>query len=590
MTRNPAYATATPFHVQEQVRRVIESKDGKMPTVMHSRGWHFSSGALIALVSALTPVAAAAQSSPSDRIDAIEHQIRKLQGELQSLKRELGDTNEKLRRSRAETQRAREQAQQATAAARQAEQASEARPETNAGAVAAAPLAPAAPGSAPPPARITQSVTNRFGLESEDGRNSIALTGRLHFDVGDYLDYEPQSKSATVQNLNSGVNARRARLGVTGRVAGDWNYTLIYDFGGSSDGLSPTAGAPSSGIENAYVTYNGLNKGPVPLAFDLGYMTTPFSLEEATSSNDIMFIERPSIQTIATGIMAGDYRSAIGVRSNDGRYWAGMYLTGSQSGAAHNTGEQVGAFGRATYQLLQAPDYSLHIGVDLGGLLKSAAPGGIRTITLSDRPELRVDPTVILSTGALGTAANPVNNAAVYGVEGAAAYENLFVQGEYYHVAVDRSGLPTNGFDGGYIEASWTLTGEHRNYIPATGAYSGIIPSNPFSPWDDHFGLGAFEVAGRFSTVSLNDHFLPGIAPGTTPGTSNAVGGGKQTVYAVGLNWYPNANTRFMFDYLHGNIPKRFSTAAGGGIDGTPLGTPIGGNFDAIALRTQFAF
>jgi len=33
-------------------------------------------------------------------------------------------------------------------------------------------------------------------------------------------------------------------------------YTFIYDFGGSSDGFPSIAGAPSSGIENAFVTYN----------------------------------------------------------------------------------------------------------------------------------------------------------------------------------------------------------------------------------------------------------------------------------------------------------------------------------------------
>ena len=76
----------------------------------------------------------------------------------------------------------------------------------------------------------------------------------------------------------------------------------------------------------------------------------------------------------------------------------------------------------------------------------------------------------------------------------------------------------------------------------------------------------------RYSTIDLNNNFIPRPPPG-----SNSVGGGQQTVYAVGLNWYPNANMRFMFDYLHGKINKRFSTAAGGGITGTPPGTPVGG-------------
>src|SRR5262249_32126194 len=326
--------------------------------------------------------------------------------------------------------------------------------------------------AAPPGPHDVQTAGNRFGIESADGQNSIYLTGRLHFDMGDYLDYHPASKFASVQDLNSGVNARRARLGVTGKFGGDWAYTLIYDFGGTTDTGPGGGGVTTGGIQSALITYNGLNKGPFPLAFDVGYMDTPFTLDEATSSNDIMFVERASIQAVASNIFANDFRSAVGVRSNNDRYWAGIYATGPQSGAAHTTGEQFGAFGRATYQILQDHDYSLHLGGDVGGLLKPPTVGGVRTITLSDRPEDRVDPTAILSTGALGTVANPVTGAAVYGAELAAGYQNFFLQSEYYHIDVDRAGLSTNAFNGVYAQGSWTITGEHRNYLPAAGAYS----------------------------------------------------------------------------------------------------------------------
>jgi phosphate-selective porin OprO/OprP len=535
-----------------------------------SRGSRRIYGLFVGFCAAIGPATAIAQTSPVDRIEAIERQLRSLQSEVQQLKGELGAARQQLRQARSAAQQARQEAPGATTA----------------GAKAAIPPLPAAPpANVPPPGpHPVQTAGNRFGIESPDGRNSIYLTGRLHFDVGDYLDYHPQSRAAIVQNLNSGVNARRARLGVTGKFAGDWAYTLIYDFGGSTDAAP---GATGSGIEQAFVTYNGLNKGPLPLAFDIGYMDTPFTLQEATSSNDLLFVERTSIQAVASNIFANDFRSALGVRSNDDRYWAGIYLTGPQSGAVHTAGEQYGAFGRATYQLLQTPEYSLHLGGDVGGLLKPPTVGGVQTITLSDRPELRVDPTAILSTGALGTTAHPVTGAAVYGVEGAAGYRNFFVQGEYYHVDVDRRGLAANGFDGGYVEGSWFLTGEQRKYTPTTGAYTNPVPAHLFSPWDDEYGYGAIELAARFSTISLNDHFTPSAAPAAT---SNAVGGGTQTVYAAGLNWYPNANIRFMFDYLHGSINKRFSTAAGGGTAGTALGTPVGGNFDAVVMRSQFAF
>jgi phosphate-selective porin OprO/OprP len=347
-------------------------------------------------------------------------------------------------------------------------------------------------------------------------------------------------------------------------------------------------GALPSGIENALLTYNGLKNRGVPVVFDIGYMDVPFSMEESNSSNDVPFVERASIINVATNIFANDFRSALGARSYDDHYWAGLYLTGPTSGTSHTTGEQIGIAGRAGYNFWQSPDGFLHLGADAGALLKPPAPGGIRSITLSDRPELRVDPTQILSTGgALGTAANPLNNAVVYGLEGAFEWRNFVVSGEYYRIDVNRQGLGTNTFDGGYIEGSWVITGEQRKYTPPSGGYLRPVPEHPLSPWDDQWGYGAFELAARWSTINLNDDFTPGVAP---PRGSNAVGGGKQTVYSVGLNWYPNANIRFMFDYLHGNIDKKFSIAAGGGISGTPLGTPVGGEFDAVVLRTQVAF
>ena len=72
------------------------------------------------------------------------------------------------------------------------------------------------------------------------------------------------------------------------------------------------------------MAYNGLNKGPYPVAFDCGYTDTPFTLDEATSSNDIMFVGRASIQTVPSTIFANDFRSALGVRSNADRDSAGV--------------------------------------------------------------------------------------------------------------------------------------------------------------------------------------------------------------------------------------------------------------------------
>jgi phosphate-selective porin OprO/OprP len=112
------------------------------------------------------------------------------------------------------------------------------------------------------------------------------------------------------------------------------------------------------------------------------------------------------VQNTVTNLAANEPRSAFGVRSNDDRYWAGVYLTGPQAGATHvgtNT-QQLGGTARFTYQVLQGSNYSLHLGADGEYVFQPRANGAAAaavtsTVTFSDRPELRVDPTAFLNTG-----------------------------------------------------------------------------------------------------------------------------------------------------------------------------------------------
>jgi phosphate-selective porin OprO/OprP len=517
---------------------------------------HCGSLAAVSLAAILVAESANAQSTPAQPAAVSAQQIDRLQAQIEALQREV--------------------------------QALKARNAATAKAAAPAP-APTAPTGPTAVAKMTPgnrpSICTVDGLVKAPGPvNCIALTSRLHFDVGGYW-YRPNTTLTTPQNLDNGTNARRARLGVLGTFMSDWNYTLIYDFGGSSDGLPPVSGAPTSGIEQAYLSFTGLK----PLAFEIGVQDLPWSLDEATSSNDIMFMERATGAIIATNIAAGDFRSAAGVRGYDDRFWAGAYVTGPTTGTTHifaptataigspgtlgspGFAEQIGAVARATYQLLQDPHYSLHIGGDAEFLFNAV---GNNTLTLSDRPELRIDPTTLLSTGAIANIAH----AQVYSGELAGGYGPLFFQSEYFWFNVERLiGLPSVKFNSWYAEGSWTITGESRKYNPGAAAYAGIIPDHPFSLWSG--GWGAWEIAARYSRTDLNDLFTPGIPTATT----NGVAGGVQEIYTVGLNWYVNRNVRFMLNYLHGTIDK-FSGAAP-----TP-GADIGAKFNALAMRTQVAF
>jgi phosphate-selective porin OprO/OprP len=445
-----------------------------------------------------------------------------------------------------------------------------------------------------PSETVVTMPNNRPTICTADQQNCIGLTSRMHFDAGGY-DFRPNTHATVPQGLDDGVNLRRARIGVLGKFLGDWNYALIYDFGGSSDGFGGTAsaglvpvpvgflpGGAVSGVENAFLSYTGFKPFGGTLAIEGGVMDLPFTLGEATSSNDIPFMERASSQVIASTMAADDFRSAFGARWFNDVLWMGAYATGPATGAIHSassenpngTTEQLGTVARVAGQVISGPAYSLHLGADAGFLL--IPPHNLvthaETVTFTDRPELRIDPTQLISTGAIAN----VSGAQVYGIEAAGTYGPLFFQGEYYWFNVDRNaatGLPPFGapnlkFEGGYAQTSFVLTGETHKYNPAAAAYYGVVPEHPFSLAG---GWGAWEIAGRVSTIDLNDQL----------GTATGIAGGRQTIYTAGLNWYVNRNVRFMFDYLHGNVARQVSPTNA---------TDAGSRFDAFAMRTQVAF
>jgi phosphate-selective porin OprO/OprP len=435
---------------------------------------------------------------------------------------------------------------------------------------------------------VVKMPNNRPTICTADDQNCISITSRVHFDVGGY-DYHPNGAATAPQRLDDGANVRRARIGIIGKFLGDWNYALIYDFGGASDGFGGTAsvggaavgflpGGALSGIENAYLSYTGLKPFGGKLAIEGGVMDLPYTLDEASSSNDIPFMERAASGITATNIAAGDFRSTFGARWYTDTFWAGAYVTGPTTGAIHSassinppgTTEQYGVIARAAGQILSGKEYSLHLGGDAQFLIQPPHNliANTQTLTLSDRPELRIDPTTLVSTGALPG----VSGAQVYSAEVAGTYGPLFFQGEYFWYNIDRNAfapMPSLRFQGGYAEAAYVLTGETRPYNSASASYGGIAPANPFSL--NGGGWGAWEIAGRYSTIDLNDRLA----------LANGVAGGRQTIYTLALNWYVNGNVRFMFDYLHGNVARQVSPTNFG---------DAGSKFDAVAMRTQIAF
>jgi phosphate-selective porin OprO/OprP len=540
-----------------------------------------TTAAAISLIGALTSPAQAQSAGGQDaEIALLKQQLRLMEQKLDKLEK----------RTEANTTAA----AKATAKVEKVE-AKTSKTETKLASLGDANAAYPVKGPVSPFGAVVTMPNNRPTICTADGQNCVSITSRVHWDVGGY-DYHPNSSATNPQKLDDGENLRRARIGLIGKFFGDWNYALIYDFGGSSDGFggtgstgaAPPAGGAAvgflpggavSGVENAYLSYTGFHPFDGKLAIEAGVMDLDYTLDESTSSNNIVFMERASSGLIAQNIAAGDFRSAIGARWYTDRLWAGAYATGPATGAIHSasslnpngTTEQTGAVARVAGQVVSGNDYSIHLGGEAEWLIRAPHNEitGAQTLTLTDRPELRIDPTSLISTGALAG----VSGAQVYSGEAAATYGPLWVQGEYFWYNVDRGNSPipltSVKFDGGYAQASYVLTGERHKYVAESASYGGIVPANPFSPSTG--GWGAWEIAGRVSTMNLNDQLA----------TANGVAGGRQTIYTAALNWYVNGNVRFMFNYLHGTVARQISATNAG---------DAGSRFDALAMRTQVAF
>jgi phosphate-selective porin OprO/OprP len=86
---------------------------------------------------------------------------------------------------------------------------------------------------------------------------------------------------------------------------------------------------------------------------------------------------------------------------------------------------------------------------------------------------------------------------------------------------------------------SWFLTGEHRPYDRRAGIHTRMPVRDEFylvrSGRGRRWGLGAWELAARFSNITLNDKNIQG---------------NNMTDFTAGLNWYLNPYSRVKINYV----------------------------------------
>jgi phosphate-selective porin OprO/OprP len=435
-------------------------------------------------------------------------------------------------------------------------------------------------------------------ITSADGRYTFSPRAVVQLDIAKHedgvegplaTDFRRGSVGATAnretnaaRDFSDGAYFRRARFGFEGTLNRDWDYRLLLELGGSGT-EGPTR------VNDAYVAYSGF----APFRFQLGAFSPPANMDDGTSVDDLLFIERATSAELSRSLAGADGRLGLGARAAGKKWMGALTLTSRTVNDAEVFDSQFGAVGRFGYLVASTSTYNVHVGASGTYVFQPADQGSSATgarygIRFRDRPEIRVDSTRLIDSNTIDA-----DSAYATGLELGANFKNYYFQAENFWYGVDRrqpSTLDDPSFGGYYLEGSWIITGESRRYNLTNGSFQAPKPLKPFSL--NGGGLGAWELGLRFSHTDLDFHEgASGVAA-----AADSVRGGVQDIWTLGVNWFPNSNLKFMLNYLRIDVDRLNPAGIGnltpfGPAPGTPpVGVQIGQDLNVFALRSQFAF
>ena len=402
-----------------------------------------------------------------------------------------------------------------------------------------------------------------------------------------------------IGDLEDGTFFRRIRPFVEGTFWENYEYRLVLGL----ENMQFSTG----GINDFWV---GVNSVPVIGTIRVGHLRNAMGFEAGMTVSERAgtLMERSSYseaiernENFVTGIWFHNHffderatYAATAFRSDNAQATGAFFGDG-----------QWGAQGRLTFLPIYESNGRdwLHLGISGGWRngQNNIATSPYRTFQLRARPELRDDDPAGSPAGAqiipnadsnrmVDTGPIAAHDQLLLGLEMCWVRGPFSIQAEYGWTWLDRAfGVAPTGrtlnpaivpesdyvFNGGYIQLAYTFTGENRAYDRPRGGLSRYyFNGGPYTPaWlvrDENgklsWGWGAWELAGRFSYIDLNDG--SGL---------NRIQGGIMEGFTVGLNWYLNNNLRCLFDWVYDHR------------DDVPTGT-IPGWTSGFGMRAQLSF
>lgn len=392
----------------------------------------------------------------------------------------------------------------------------------------------------PPPMAVPMNYQdtgkwNRFETKWISG----IVTGALALDRINWLSQNAASE-IQVGNLDNfeGGEIRALRFGIFGTL--NFEKPWVYTIAGATNAFD-------KGYEARSLDHITLFDWRLDIPFfknsvmSIGKQKEPISMERLTG---MVFLPWQERSAVADALLPSRNVGVVWNGSSPERYssWAfGLFNDWFDAGQDFSEGASQ-FIGRFTWAPFRSEDDSnlLHLGL---GYRYSNAKEGFR---FRSEPEFNKSPTFVDTGFGNDASSLPADKTETYNLELSWRKGPFWLASEYFRTAVKNPALENPKFDGYYVSASWVLTGEMRPYNKKNGLFRPV----PISRTVYQNGKGAWEIAARYSDISLTD---------------GRIEGGDMQIASLGLNWWltPFFSLGANYRYISNNL---------GGLDGNSSG------------------
>lgn len=322
------------------------------------------------------------------------------------------------------------------------------------------------------------------------------LSGRLHVDGGTYI-HSPKA-------LHTGAHISDVRLAAKVRVYSAWSTKIDINFANNKVTM-----------KDAFTEY-----GKDGNYFRGGYMLGYYSIDQSTSTNDLLFNTAANVAET----FYPDRRIGLSyTRSLPSYYFSAGAFCGDGLSFSETTKPGYNFSGRAVWRPINAPEQLFHIGA---GVLFRVPDEDTETNAQQIRLKSK-GVTYIPSPRTLDLTVEGVRNQVQSNVECLLFQHKWLFQTEFLYTKIHRKDhKPSYSAHGGYMLGGFLLKGERYAYD--------ALDAIPVMPEEPHSIL----LACRYNYTNLNDF-------------SSNITGGSQHDLSIGINYYFNKYISSRLNYAH---------------------------------------